>query len=67
MLPGDYAATIFYDRNGSGKLDTNFIGVPKEPLALSNNAKAKFSPPKYSDAVFTPTENPALQQLVVEK
>lgn len=54
---GDYAVSIYYDKNGNGDLDTNFIGIPKEPVALSNNAKPRFGPPKYKDAVFTlPTE-----------
>lgn len=52
LPPGEYAVSIFYDANGNGELDTNFIGIPKEPVALSNNAKAKFGPPKYKDAVF---------------
>ena len=46
---GEYAISIFHDSNGNGELDTNFIGLPKEPVALSNNAKAKFGPPKYED------------------
>ena len=50
---GDYAISIYYDANGNGDLDTNFIGIPKEPVALSNNAKASFGPPKYKDAVFS--------------
>jgi uncharacterized protein (DUF2141 family) len=53
LPPGEYAISIYYDANGNGELDTNFIGIPKEPVALSNNAKAKFGPPKYKDAVFT--------------
>ena len=53
LAPGNYALTIFFDRNGNGELDTNFIGVPKEPVALSNNARPRFGPPKYRDAVFS--------------
>jgi uncharacterized protein (DUF2141 family) len=53
LPPGEYALSIFYDSNNNGELDTNFIGIPKEPVALSNNARPKFGPPKYKDAVFT--------------
>lgn len=49
---GEYAVSIYYDANGNGELDTNFIGIPKEPVALSNNAKPSFGPPKYKDAKF---------------
>ena len=50
---GEYAISSFYDKNGNGKLDTNFLGIPKEPTAMSNNAKGSFGPPKYMDAKFT--------------
>lgn len=51
---GDYAASVFVDINGNGKLDTNAIGSPKEPWGVSQNAKAKrFGPPLYKDAKFT--------------
>lgn len=54
QLPqGDYALSIYHDSNNNGDLDTNFIGIPKEPVALSNNARPKFGPPKYKDAVFS--------------
>ncbi len=51
---GDYAASVFLDLNGNGKLDTNAIGSPKEPWGVSQNAKGKrFGPPIYKDAKFT--------------
>ena len=52
LEPGTYAVSSFYDKNGNGKMDTNFLGIPKEPTAMSNNAKARFGPPKYEDAKF---------------
>ena len=67
LPPGEYALTIFFDQNGNGKLDTNFIGIPKEPMALSNNTKAKYGPPKYEDAVFSLAGEPVIQRLTVEK
>jgi len=49
---GTYAVSSFYDKNDNGKLDTNFLGIPKEPTAMSNNAKGSFGAPKYKDAKF---------------
>ncbi len=49
---GVYAISSFHDENDNGKLDTNFIGIPNEPNACSNNAKASFGPPKFKDAKF---------------
>lgn len=58
---GEYAVSSFYDKNGNGKLDTNFLGIPKEPTAMSNNAKATFGPPKYKDAKFILNTNKTIQ------
>jgi uncharacterized protein (DUF2141 family) len=50
---GEYAASVFLDKNGNGKLDTNAIGSAKEPWGVSQNAKSKrFGPPLYKDAKF---------------
>ena len=37
-------------------MDTNFLGIPKEPIACSNNAKGSFGPPKFKDAKFAIAE-----------
>ena len=49
---GDYAVTIFHDKNSDGKLNTNFIGIPKEPYGFSNNPMALFGPPSYEKCLF---------------
>lgn len=63
LPPGDYAASLFYDANGNGELDSNFIGIPKEPVAMSNNAKGKFGPPRYRDALFSLTGEGVTQRI----
>ncbi len=50
--PGEYAISVHHADNDNGKMDTNFIGIPKEPTGLSNGAVPKFGPPKYKDAAF---------------
>ena len=58
LEPGDYAITLFQDSNNNKKLDTNFIGIPNEPVALSNNHRPRFGPPKFSKAKVTiPSQN----------
>lgn len=49
---GEYAIKLFHDENSNGDLDTNFLGLPKEDYAFSNNAKATFGPPEYEKATF---------------
>ena len=50
---GTYAVAVRHDENANGKLDTNFLGMPKEGVGTSNNPKSKFGPPSFDDAAFT--------------
>jgi uncharacterized protein (DUF2141 family) len=53
VTPGDYAISVFQDENSNGKLDRNFMGMPKEGVGASNDAKGSFGPPKFVDARFS--------------
>ena len=52
LPPGEYAIRIMHDLNGNGELDTNFVGMPTEPYAFSNNARGSFGPAKWDDVRF---------------
>ena len=47
-----YALQVYHDENGNGKMDTNFVGLPTEPVGFSNKARIRFGPPAYKDARF---------------
>ncbi len=49
---GEYGLQIMHDVNGNGELDTNFVGMPREPWAFSNNATGNMGPPKWPDVKF---------------
>lgn len=49
---GEYAVSVFYDENNNGKMDTNFLGIPKEPYGFSNNSKGFMGPPKFENSKF---------------
>lgn len=49
---GTYAIAALHDANSNGKMDTNLLGIPKEDFGASNDAIARFGPPKYKDAKF---------------
>jgi uncharacterized protein (DUF2141 family) len=49
---GEYALRLFHDANDNEKLDTNWMGIPKEPYGFSNDARGKFGPPGYEAAKF---------------
>ncbi len=50
---GTYAITIAHDENGNGRLNMNFLGIPKEGTGTSNDARGSFGPPKFADAKFS--------------
>jgi uncharacterized protein (DUF2141 family) len=57
LPPGQYAAVAFQDANGNGKLDKNFLGIPKEPYGFSNGARGSGGAPKFSAAAVTLNPN----------
>jgi len=68
QLPlGTYALSVFFDADKDGELDTNLFGLPKEQIAISNNAIGKFGPPKYEDAVFTLGAEPLIQHITMKE
>ncbi|MGY8814977.1 MAG: MipA/OmpV family protein [Gammaproteobacteria bacterium] len=48
---GKIAVVGYHDANENGILDKNFIGIPKEPVGLSNNYRPK-GPPSFERASF---------------
>jgi uncharacterized protein (DUF2141 family) len=55
LSSGGYAVSVVHDENGNGKLDNNFLGIPKEGIGTSNNPKSSFGPPSFEDARFNIT------------
>jgi uncharacterized protein (DUF2141 family) len=49
---GNYAMAVIHDANMNGKLDTNWMGAPKEGFGFSNNAEALLSAPSFTAASF---------------
>ncbi len=49
---GTYAIAVVHDEDNDSEMDTNFIGMPSEDVAASNNAKGSFGPPSFEDAAF---------------
>lgn len=49
---GDYAVRVMHDVNNNEELDTNFVGLPTEPYAFSNNVTGNFGPPHWNDVKF---------------
>jgi uncharacterized protein (DUF2141 family) len=52
LKPGTYAVSVLHDENANGRLETNFLGIPREGAGISNNASPEFSAPRFNDAAF---------------
>ncbi|GIK48586.1 MAG: DUF2141 domain-containing protein [Hyphomonadaceae bacterium] len=49
---GRFGVAAYQDSNGDGRLNRNSVGMPTEPFAFSNDADARFGPPRFSDAAL---------------
>jgi acyl-CoA reductase-like NAD-dependent aldehyde dehydrogenase/uncharacterized protein (DUF2141 family) len=49
---GTYAVSVYEDLNSNHKLDHNLIGIPREPVGVSNDPMARFGPPRFDDCSF---------------
>ena len=52
LAAGTYGITVVHDENSNGKMDTGFLGKPKEGYGASNNPKNKITPPSFDQAKF---------------
>ena len=56
---GKFAISVFHDINGDEELNTNFVGIPKEPYGFSK-ARGTFGPPSFEKASFVMPGSPSL-------
>lgn len=49
---GEWAVALTQDLNNNDKLDKNFIGIPTEPYAFSNNVRPALRPPNFEECKF---------------
>lgn len=53
---GTYAVSVLHDENDNGKMDKNFMGIPKEGYGASNNPRKRMGPPGFDEAKFSVTQ-----------
>jgi uncharacterized protein (DUF2141 family) len=53
LAAGDYAIAIYHDRNGNQKLDSNLLGIPKEPYGFSGSGRNLTGPATWEQARFS--------------
>lgn len=52
VTPGTYAVAVSHDLNGNRRVDTNFLGIPKEGWGVSNNVVPTLRAPRFDEAQF---------------
>lgn len=53
LAPGEYAIALYHDRNGNRKLDSNLLGIPREPYGFSGSARNLTGPATWEQARFS--------------
>ena len=49
---GEWAVAITQDMNNNDKVDKNFLGIPTEPYAFSNNVRPTVAAPNFDECKF---------------
>ncbi len=52
LAPGTYAVVIVHDENANREIDSNFLGIPKEGVGVSNGPQKRWGPPLFKPASF---------------
>ena len=61
LSPKTYAVSVIHDMDSDGELDTGFLGIPSEPVGMSNNAKGRFGPPSFKQCAFELSEDLSIE------
>ncbi len=52
LAAGEYAVAVFHDKNGNQKLDSNMLGIPKEPYGFSGSDRKPAGAATWEQAKF---------------
>jgi uncharacterized protein (DUF2141 family) len=63
IAAGTYAIIILHDEDKDGDMTFNKLGVPREGVGVSNNAKMSFGPPKWKASKFEVPEGTVTQNI----
>ena len=53
LAKGEWAVDLTQDTNKNDQLDKNFLGIPTEPFAFSNNVRPRLAAPNFEECKFT--------------
>lgn len=64
LVQGEYAFAIFHDENNNQQIDQNFLSIPTEGFAFSNNAMGTFGPPNWTQSKFSVPASSTVNQTI---
>lgn len=64
--PGRFAVSLIHDENENGRMDTNFLGIPKETYGFSNNPSVMMRAPRFDEAAFTVADQPVVLRVTAK-
>ena len=64
LPPGEWAFAVYHDENSNLEIDQNFLGIPQEGFAFSNNAFGSFAPPSWEQSKFEIPKSTIVTQTV---
>lgn len=64
LAQGEYAFAIFHDENNNQQIDQNFLSIPTEGFAFSNNAMGTFGPPNWTQSKFSVPASSTVNQTI---
>jgi uncharacterized protein (DUF2141 family) len=62
---GDYAVAVYHDDNETGRLETNFLGIPQKGYGFSQNVRPRMRAPAFDEARFALPEQGAELDIAV--
>lgn len=62
VAPGEYAITLFHDKNDDNQMNFDMNGMPLEDYGVSNNVMS-MGPPQWSDAAFVVQNEPVTLEI----
>lgn len=54
--PGEFAISVLHDEDQDRELKKGMLGIPREGIGFSRDARGRMGPPKFKDAKLTLTE-----------
>ncbi len=60
---GKYAASVLHDENMNKKLDTNWLGIPREGIGVSNNTSGFRGRPRFKNSLFKLNKSSAVKNI----